>query len=82
MLLHRGEVPHAAAGVHLLRETVANAGQQLGSPLVLPLLERHRARHLEAVEEGPAHGHVAAVDMLHVHVHRARGERHGGALHQ
>ena len=80
--LHRREIPDPPAGVHLLHETVANPGLQLRPPLVLPLLERHRPRHLEAVEEGPAHGDVAAGEMLQVHIHPARGERHSGALHQ
>src|SRR5437667_1484 len=53
MPLDRGEIADAAPGVHLLHQTIADARRQLRPPLILPLLECRRRRHIEAVEECP-----------------------------
>ena len=81
MPLDDGEVADAAPGVHLPDETIPDVRHELGAPLVLPLLEQHCPRHVEAVEERAADLHVARVEPSHVCVHDVLGERDGRPLH-
>src|SRR5207249_5485292 len=60
---------------------VCSSDLELGAPLVLPLLEPHRAGDLEAVEERAANLRLAAVEAAHVRVHGARNEGDRRALH-
>ena len=81
MPFHRREVADAPPGVHLPDETIPDARHELGAPLVLPLLERHRARHVEPLEERPPDLHVGRVEPPQVRIHRFVGERDGRPLH-
>ena len=82
VLLYRFEVADSASRVHLPHETVADPGHQLGAPLVLPLLELHGARHIEALQELAADGGVGCVEPGHVRMYRVRGEGDRRALHK
>jgi len=79
--LHRREVTDSAPAVHLPHEAIADPRHQLRPPLVLPLLELHGSRYLEAVEELTTDLRLRGIDLAHVHLNGAGGERDGGALH-
>src|SRR3989454_122892 len=64
--------PHTAVG---------DRGLHFPPPLVLPLLELHGSRYLEAVEELTTDLGLRGIEPAHVHLNGAGNERDGGALH-
>jgi hypothetical protein len=80
--LNGREIADAPSSVHLLDQGITDPRGELGAPLVLPLLERWRARNLEPFKERPPDLSRTVGQAGGVHVHHARGERDGGLLHE
>ena len=75
------EVANSTPVVHLLHEGITDPWHQLRTPLVFPLLELHRSRYLESVEELTTDLSLRGIEPSHVHVNHSRDEREGGSLY-
>ena len=82
MRLDSGEIADPPSAVHLLHETIADPRHQLRAPFVLPLLELHGSRDLEAVEELASDRGLGGVKPTYVRLNRAGDERNRGSLYQ
>src|SRR3989449_5178049 len=77
----RGDATTWAPAAHLPYAATAARGHHSRPPLVLPLLELHGSRYLEAVEELTTDLGLRGIEPAHVHLNGAGNERDGGALH-